>query len=139
MKLLSQSLHHCPSVVCRTNTRSISKVESALSFPLFMRRQKILGLYRSILKAAKKMESPDMRDSIRNEVRNGFKVNKHLVEKISINACVKEAETSLRTLKGLAKEGDDNYDCRGGDGSWLDNSDEDDQRGRMGTGWPWER
>ena len=105
-----------------------------------MRRQKILGLYRSMMKAAKKMESSDMQESIRIEVRNGFKVNMSLVEKISINACIKEAETSLRTIKGLAKEDNDEDDgSMDQNGSWLDNSDEDDQRGRLGTGWPWER
>ena len=94
-----------------------------------------------MLKAAKKLESSDMQASIRNEVRNGFKVNMSLTEKISINACIKEAETNLRTIKGLAGGGDTYYDERGedGDGSWLDNSDEEDQRGRVGTGWPWER
>ena len=92
-----------------------------------------------MMKTAGKVEALDARESIKEEVRNGFKVNMSLTEKISINACIKEADTNLRMIRELA-DGDNARDGNGdGDGSWLDNSDDEDQRGRVGTGWPWER
>ena len=92
-----------------------------------------------MMKTAGKVEALDAREGIKEEVRNGFKVNMSLTEKISINACIKEADTNLRMIRELA-DGDNARDGNGDwDGSWLDNSDDEDQRGRVGSGWPWER
>ena len=90
-----------------------------------------------MMKDAGKVEALDARESIKEEVKKGFRVNMSLTEKISINACIKEAETNLRMIRELA-DGDNARDGNG-DGSWLDNSDDEDQRGRVGSGWPWER
>ncbi len=72
-----------------------------------------------------------MKNGLKEEVRRGFQVNKGLIDKGTVSATIKEAQRSLEAIKSLSSKSV-------GDDSWMNNSDPDDQRGRVGVGWPWE-
>ena len=85
------------------------------------------------------IESIQMRNNVKEEVRRGFKVNVELSQDSTIQACLKEAESNLQTIKFMGSKNGSNEDKSSNTGTWMDNSEEGDERGRVGVGWPWER
>jgi Complex 1 protein (LYR family) len=72
-----------------------------------------------------------VREGIIQEVRVGFRTNKNLSDNGTISASIKEAQRSLAAIKAMSSTSVDSD-------SWVNNSDEDDKRGRIGQGWPWD-
>jgi len=74
-----------------------------------------------------------IKNGLIEEIRQGFKTNRHLADKGTISASIKDAQKNLEAIKSLSNR--NAYDSD----SWINNSDDDnDQKGRIGFGWPWE-
>ncbi len=106
-------------------------IKDALPFHLFMRRQKVLQLYRNMLRANQNITDQNLRLDLRAEIKREFQRGKSLTDAASINQSLTEGQRQLVMLRSL---GDNSVS----DG-WLSSGEEHDKRGRVGQGWPWER
>eukprot|EP01039_Chlorochromonas_danica_P005743 gene5743-6327_t len=107
-----------------------------LPLHVFVRRRQITSLYRSLLKASRQLLDSSLKAEIRSQIRADFQRHKTVTDVIVIKSLIQEGNQSLKTLQGMISS------VRKGStataGSWLDHSDEEDRRGRIGEGWPWQ-
>ena len=108
-------------------------INSILPFSLFIQRQNVIRLYREMLRYTKKINDIEVKNGIIVEIRAGFKLNKDLSEFSAINSLLLEGKKHLKQIKALSSP--DEYDSD----SWINKSEGEDLRGRVGSGWPWEK
>ena len=101
---------------------------------VFMRRAQVLNLYRGMNRAARLVSNLELRKSLCAEIAINFRQNQHLKDSMSLKATLLEAHRQLKQLQAMGAEGSAHET-----GSWLGESTEDDERGRIGTEWPWQR
>jgi len=126
----------------RRRTRTLP--DSIPSLSGFLASSKYKVLYRRFVRAALKIDDLKERGLILNEVRGGFQVSKVVgMEDEDINLKYKQG---LRELKMLEQNvGVYSYDLHdpkineGKNIGWMDIKDEEDERGRVGTSWPWDK
>jgi hypothetical protein len=87
-----------------------------------------------MLKAAAKVPDLDVRKNLKEEITLEFHTCKSLVDNNAIKTAIANGQRSLSRLDDLS--GTKSRFQRNG-GSWIDTQDEEDVRGRVGTGWPW--
>ncbi|CAM9328358.1 unnamed protein product [Discosporangium mesarthrocarpum] len=112
-------------------------VDQALGLKAFMHRTRVLGLYRGMLKRARAMGETTRNGEISQEVRKKFRSSQTEDDPLKIRMMVADAEQHLEYLQGASRGAP-----KAGNGpqdSWLDIDDTEDQRGRVGVGFPWER
>lgn len=93
----------------------------------FVKRQRTISLYRSFLRASKKLPV-DSRKDVENQIKMDFRRNSLITDAVVIKSLTQEANRSMRLLLDMISSSS-------GD-SWLNTSEEN---GRVGVGWPWER
>lgn len=71
------------------------------------------------------------------EARRQFKLSQEETDQLKIRMLVADAKNQLEVLQGAVRTSGSS--SAGGGGSWLDIDDPEDKRGRVGTGFPWER
>lgn len=85
----------------------ISKLPTeALSLTQFMRRRKVLNLYRDILRTIYRIEDLDQREYMFQWAKNDFKKNKQETDNDSISIMITRGQKTLREMSmtiGLAK------------------------------------
>lgn len=136
----------------RTPTSSrLKKLENVLPLHVFVHQQQILGLFRQFHRALRDVEDVSLRADIRKQVNLEFQKNKSLGDKATIRTLLKEGKRQLTMLQSLStkRSGSSNKASNeGGNGhtskdvdpnSWIAMSEEGDQRGRVGQGWPWSK
>jgi hypothetical protein len=108
-------------------------VKPMLDLKSFMLRQKVLRLYRSLLRHGK--EDIHLRETI----TASFRAQQYTTDTVSIRALLAEGNRSLQQLQDRIAHGDDSDGRRNANNdSWINSSDgDDDIKGRIGTGWPW--
>jgi hypothetical protein len=87
-----------------------------------------------MLKAAKKVQDPSVGASLSREISAGFRQNSDLRDPVAVKTTLQEANRYLKQLQAMGPDSDI-YD---GD-SWINQSTPDDERGRVGTGFPWQK
>jgi hypothetical protein len=105
-----------------------------LPLHVFIRQRQVIHIYRNLLKATKGLQDAVLRQELQLQIRNDFRRNKDVKDTQLIKSLLQEANSSLKTLHGMVAS------IRTGPksvGSWLDQSENDDKRGRVGEGWPW--
>ena len=106
----------------------------------------MLRLYRQLLKTARRIEDATLKNDIHLEIKTEFAKNKGLESNVLIKTAIVSAQRSLTQLEDLSG-GNKKFSTvetnpppsstKTTDNSWLNSSDKDDIRGRVGTGWPW--
>jgi len=104
----------------------MSRKIKTLPFALFIKRQKVLTLYRNMHRATRKVADTDLRRSITEQIQSAFRINSTLEDNSAIKACMTEANRSLSQIEALAET------TVGPGGS------SDDQY-VVGQDWPWSR
>ena len=85
---------------------------------------------------ARELEDKD----VAAETRRQFKLSQEETDPLKIKMAIADATNYLETLQGASRTGAGaGVVGAGGGDSWLDIDDPDDKRGRVGTGFPWER
>lgn len=102
------------------------------SYKEFVHRFTILSLYRGYLKCIRD-SMPHNHDDLRDQVRKEFQVNKNDNDPFAVKRNIAEGQRRFEELKEFTGQSN-KYT---GDGSWINIKDEEDPRGRVGTGWPW--
>jgi hypothetical protein len=103
------------------------------TFKSFMQRKRSLKLYKDLLVEINKINfDDDLRKSLKEQVKFEFINNRNLNDPNSIKYCMKFGTDSLKRIINM----------RNSQSSIINNNDidndEEDQRGRVGKGWPWE-
>lgn len=102
---------------------------------VFVRRQQVLELYRKMQKGAQSLEDKALGTDIRSQIRHEFKHNASLTDNMALRNLMQDAQRNLVKLQSMSQ-----HSSRRNDGtSWLNahEGDADDERGRLGKGWPW--
>ena len=111
--------------------------ETAVSLKEFMRRVQILNMYRGMNRAARKVQDPQLRQSLVAEVRAGFHANRSMTDPMSLKSTMIEGNRQLKQLIALGSE---KMDIMDDPTSWINQPGEDGEvNGRVGTDWPWTR
>lgn len=109
------------------------RIGNTLPLHVFIRRQQTLKLFRQLLKACRKVEPESLKRDISKEITSEFKKHKFIVDTLALRSLVQTAQSSLVKLEDMCNIKSTPYK----DNSWLNTSDETDQKGRVGKGWPW--
>jgi hypothetical protein len=119
------------------------RLGQALSYPAFMQRQRVLGLYRSMLKSVQRIDRSDIRVDISQQIKSEFTNNKNVKDAVSLRSLMSEGSRQLEVLKDMESSPSSTfnpvYPNNPAVTSWLDSSTEDDIKGRVGEGWPWQQ
>ncbi|KAL2215499.1 complex 1 protein-domain-containing protein [Thermoascus aurantiacus ATCC 26904] len=65
----------------------------------FIQRQRVLGLWREILRALKKVPKSPTRDELRNHARYEFERNRHVTDLSQIRYLLSTGKTEFDTIK----------------------------------------
>jgi hypothetical protein len=129
----------------------MSRLTNTLPLGAFIKRQQTFKLYKQLRRTARKIEDSSVKQGIFEQIRTDFRQNQLLKDAVSIKSAMVQGQRNLALLQDLVGETavrksvavDVKPGVAGGstaaksDNSWLNNSTGDDQRGRVGTGWPW--
>jgi hypothetical protein len=110
----------------------LSTTQDIPSYKEFVHRFSVLALYRNYLKEIRHM--PRNQEDLKEQVQREFKGNKTVTDPFNVQRALAEGKRRFQELQELTGSSN-KYE---GD-SWLNTKDEEDPRGRVGTGWPWDR
>lgn len=86
------------------------------------------------MRAINKLNDKELKIDLKCQLETDFKRNKHLKDNVIINSLIIDARRNLNRVKDLSHNAN-NSDAN----SWINSSDEDDHKGRVGSGWPWSK
>ena len=110
-----------------------SRLKDALPFHVFARRGQVLTLYKKMRRCVRHVKGGiELQQALRTQIIQGFQHNKSVADNVAIRQLMQEANQQLKQLESMC-DNENNED------SWLSGGDKDDERGRVGTGWPWGR
>lgn len=112
----------------------MSRLGKTLPLHVFVRRQQVLRLYRDMLKSARSIEDVLLKQSLKAQIKTEFRIGAALVDNNATKTAIAHGQRCLVQLDELSGR---KRDSRKTEGSWLDTKDEQDVRGRVGSGWPW--
>lgn len=102
------------------------------SYKEFVHRFTVLSLYRNFLKEVKIM--PHNQVDLREQIQREFKANRTVTDPFNVQRALAEGKRRFQELQEFTGS-DNKYEGE----SWLNTPDEEDRRGRLGSGWPWDR
>jgi Complex 1 protein (LYR family) len=133
-----------PQTVPRKMPPTGSRLKNVLPLQVFIRRQQSLSLYRSFIRHGRRLKDVDLRADIIKQIHTEFSQNRTITDLAAIRSLIQEGNRTLEQLKAMASDRpvgksdcDSSVGIKPSGSSWLDTDDPDDQRGRVGTGWPW--
>lgn len=106
--------------------------EDIPSYKEFVHRFTVLSLYRQYLKEIRVM--PHNQEDLKVQVQQEFKANRTITDPFNVQRALTEGKRRFKELQEITGS-NNKYDGE----SWLNTPDTEDPRGRVGTGWPWER
>lgn len=103
----------------------------------------MLQLYRQLLKTATKLKQVDdgLSTSTVEQIKTQFRINQHESSKVTIAVMIQEGRQQLQLLTELYESRVRGTARAGNSADWKGSVDSDgqDERGRVGSGFPWER
>jgi hypothetical protein len=106
-----------------------------VSFRFFVRRQQVLQLYRTFLRASGRVADPELKKELSAQIKHEFRSNVSITDAVVVKSLITEATRNLERLQAMARTSDVMVQ----DQNNSVTTDEDDERGRVGKGWPWQR
>jgi hypothetical protein len=85
-----------------------------------------------MLRSVGKIDDISLREDIKKQIIDNFRQNK-TIPTDQISLALKEAHNQLKVIQTMEKRHSIPND------SWLHSSTDDDVKGRIGTGWPWQK
>ena len=113
------------------------RVKDAMSFRFFVRRQQVLQLYRTFLRASRRVADPELKKELSAQIKHEFRNNVGITDASVVKSLIVEATRNLERLQAMAMKTDSDVMVQHQNNSVT--TDEDDERGRVGKGWPWQR
>jgi hypothetical protein len=121
----------------------MSKFSNALPLKLFIQRSQVRKLFRDLFKATRTCQDPQLKQELRHYIRTDFRKNKNIEGNALIKSHIQEGLQSLKKVQDLCestikKRIPEIHERT----SWLEEGEgepENEKRGRVGVGWPWDR
>jgi|Transcript_12643 hypothetical protein len=110
-------------------------LKDSIPFHIFIRRQKVLQMYKDFRRASRKVPDPDLRISLKNQIISEFRTHSTKQDAAAIKSLLGEGMRSLLRLRSMGVDNLNDFDS----GKSILNDEEDPESGRVGTGWPWSR
>jgi Complex 1 protein (LYR family) len=107
--------------------------ENIPSYKEFVHRFTVLSLYRGYLKSIRKSLRHNQ-EELHEQVRREFRANKAESDPFNIQRALTEGKRRFAELQEFTG-GNNKYEHD----SWMNTQDEEDPRGRVGQGWPWQK
>jgi hypothetical protein len=95
------------------------KLENVLSLQYFIHRQRVINLFRSMLRLSSKIKTNEMKIETKIQIRNEFQKNKMVKDQLAIKSLLMEGDRQLKYLTSITTNIDSGK--------------------LVGKGWPWER
>lgn len=118
----------------RTTKKQFLATRNVPSYKEFVHRFTVVTMYRGYLRAISKCMPHNKMDLIQ-QVQKEFRANRNDTDPFNIQRSLAEGKRRYAELQEMI--GMDNVHNEGN--SWLNIQDEDDPRGRVGNGWPWQK
>lgn len=133
----------------------LRRLGATLPLHVFIRRAQVLKSYRDLLRAARSCQDSSLREDITRQIKDEYSRQKFVSDNLLIKSLLQDATRQLKTVKDLCQSLPQAMQPNSHDDtvypsqrkkaaqekhpgpSWLDSSEEGDQRGRVGEGWPW--
>ncbi len=123
------------------SSRASRLAAPALGLKEFMRRSQVIQQYRCFLRALRAYgrREPTTAAELREQVCRAFRRHRDEADASLVRVLLRDGERQLAQVRALAAPGGEGGDARAAHGadSWINNSDPDDVRGRVGAQWPW--
>lgn len=113
-----------------------------------MHRTNVLAMYRGFLRSVRTLKTTKQQPVLANEllgqIRNEFRAHQHDDDAFQKQRALVEGKRRQDELRGLTGESaapnqhQKHIEQEDAD-SWMSIVDPDDQRGRVGQGWPWQK
>lgn len=112
-----------------TGKRMSSRLKDTLPFHIFIRRGKVLQMYRDFRRASRKVADKDLRRNLSMQIFDEFKSHKNKGDNAAIKLLLGEGTRNLAKLRSMSQVEE------------IPSSQVIDgvAEGRVGTGWPWSR
>lgn len=153
----------------RTYSQRRESITSKLSLKDFIQRQKVITLYRNMMRAARDLEDQTLKLDVLEQIKLEFRKSSEIISESEhatssyISTLLVQGERELERLRHMttSKEGNkmnkmerlndkmqarsqlETPDATKGnldpDVGWLEIQDNEDPRGRVGKGWPWSK
>ena len=107
------------------------------SLSYFINRAKVFHLYRELLKQARHLPAPSKQE-IRGEIRRAFK-NNIAAEPAAVGQLLSQGETQLKALRNQISLSHADDAEQQQEQQQQEPHEAEDERGRVGQGWPWAR
>lgn len=121
------------------------RIADALPLQVFIRRAQVLKLYRTMFRLTKPVAggSQEQMQHLRAHIRDRFKTYKCVDDSKLVATLLSDGQRQLEQLKAVVRphnhSSSSSSSVVGHTNSWINTKDENDPRGRVGEGWPWER
>lgn len=115
------------------------RFDSVLPLQVFIQRTQVRQLFRSLLKATRSCSDPQLKAELRQHIVSDFRKNQHLQDNHAIRSLIQEGLRSVKKVQDISEATRPKPPPEFSEQkSWLEEGDEDDKRGRIGEGWPWD-
>ena len=124
---------------CGTKMR---RLKDSLPIHVFVRRQQVLDMYRKMHRGAGQLVDKELGRDIRAQIRHEFKHNATLTDNMALRNLMQDAQRNLIKLQAMTLGSTASSQTKSVGSTWLhgreaNGDDSDDERGRVGKGWPW--
>jgi hypothetical protein len=118
-----------------------SRLKDVLPLSEFIRRTQTLSMYRKILRIGRQVDRiQHSSGDIEKQIKRDFRHNRTITDPVSIKSMLSEARRHTDALEAMAAVHETDHSHHKFDPtSWINASDEHDERGRVGSDWPWGR
>lgn len=97
----------------------------------------MFNLFRSCLRACRNIDDTSLRQELKKQVLHDFKQHTDTKDNLLIRTLIQEGNRNLKQLQSLGSR--NNTKVINDDESWLSQKDPEDERGRVGKGWPFSK
>lgn len=117
----------------------------ALPLHAFVRRQQVLRMFRALLRGAADLDDSSLVGHVREQIRFEFRNNAKIGDNVALRNLIQDGQRQLAKLQSMGTK------ARGSSSTgsqqplpvagstWLSQRDTDDERGRIGKNWPWQK
>ena len=103
---------------------TVKRFQNALPLKVFVHRQKVIRLFRSLIQCAMKIESTQLRQDMMGQIRADFAKHRHVADDMTRRNLITEGQRQLEVLESMVSKSNNTTSV---------------ETKEVGKGWPWEK
>ena len=104
-------------------------------------------MFRALMRGAADLNDKSLTSHVREQIRFEFRNNSKITDNVALRNLIQDGQRQLTKLQSMGTKAAHQLahasplpvSSSGSGSSWLNEQDGEDQRGRMGAKWPWEK